>query len=388
MKYMRPQGDVEKNIFNLLEDSRQKVLARGQDVINLSVGTPDFPPDEHVMQAVSEAARYPDNYKYTLGDIPELKEAVHNWYERRYGVSLEYDEIMSVSGSQEGIAHVALPFVKPGELVLAPDPGYPVFSFGPFLAGAKVGLMPLREDKQYLIDFDEIEPSIADDAKMMVVSYPNNPTTAMADEEFYCRLVHFAKKHDIIVVHDNAYSDLVMDGGKGISFLSVPGAMDVGIEMNSLSKTYNLTGMRVSFALGNRDVIQKFYAFRSQIDYGMYRPAQLGAIAALNGPQDIVERNRRRYQERRDALCGGLRRIGWDVPDSKATMFVWAKIPERFTDTGAFVIELLERAGVLVVPGDSFGELGAGYVRMALVVPPERMQEACRRIDECGILKE
>ena len=356
-------------------------------MINLSIGTPDFQPDTHVVQTVSEAALDPENYKYTLGDIPELKEAVHNWYQRRYGVSLEYSQMMSVNGSQEGIAHVAFPFVQPGDLVLAPDPGYPIFSFGPLMAGAQVGLMPLREEKDYLIDFDEIEPSVADAAKVMVVSYPNNPTTAVADEEFYSRLVHFAKKHDILVIHDNAYSDLAMDGKKGISFLSVPGAMDVGIEMNSLSKTYNLTGMRTSFALGNEKIIEKFSAFRSQIDYGMFRPAQLGAIAALNGPQDIVERNRMGYQERRDALCGGLRAIGWDVPDAKATMFVWAKIPERFTDTGAFVLELLDRTGVLCVPGDSFGELGAGYVRFALVVPPERMADACRSIDESGILK-
>ena len=389
MKYIRvnENEEIDKNIFNRLEDCRQQVLARGQEVINLSIGTPDFQPDTHVVQTVSEAALDPENYKYTLGDIPELKEAVHNWYQRRYGVSLEYSQMMSVNGSQEGIAHVAFPFVQPGDLVLAPDPGYPIFSFGPLMAGAQVGLMPLREEKDYLIDFDEIEPSVADAAKVMVVSYPNNPTTAVADEEFYSRLVHFAKKHDILVIHDNAYSDLAMDGKKGISFLSVPGAMDVGIEMNSLSKTYNLTGMRTSFALGNEKIIEKFSAFRSQIDYGMFRPAQLGAIAALNGPQDIVERNRMGYQERRDALCGGLRAIGWDVPDAKATMFVWAKIPERFTDTGAFVLELLDRTGVLCVPGDSFGELGAGYVRFALVVPPERMADACRSIDESGILK-
>ena len=389
MKYIRvnENEEIDKNIFNRLEDCRQQVLARGQEVINLSIGTPDFQPDTHVVQTVSEAALDPENYKYTLGDIPELKEAVHNWYQRRYGVSLEYSQMMSVNGSQEGIAHVAFPFVQPGDLVLAPDPGYPIFSFGPLMAGAQVGLMPLREEKDYLIDFDEIEPSIADAAKVMVVSYPNNPTTAVADEEFYSRLVHFAKKHDILVIHDNAYSDLVMDGKKGISFLSVPGAMDVGIEMNSLSKTYNLTGMRTSFARGNEKIIEKFSAFRSQIDYGMFRPAQLGAIAALNGPQDIVERNRMGYQERRDALCGGLRAIGWDVPDAKATMFVWAKIPERFTHTGAFVLELLDRTGVLCVPGDSFGELGAGYVRFALVVPPERMADACRSIDESGILK-
>lgn len=387
MKFIQASDIVNQNIFNELEDCRQKVIARGGNVINLSIGTPDFEPDEHVMRVVADAALYPDNYKYTLDDMPELKQAVHDWYERRYGVQLEYNQIMTVSGSQEGIAHVSMPFVRPGDLIFAPDPGYPIFTFGPMMAGARVGLMPLEWEKNYLIDFDAIDSSVADDAKMMVVSYPNNPTTAVADEAFYEELVWFAKKHDILVVHDNAYSDLVMDGKKGLSFLSIPGAMDVGIEMNSLSKTYNLTGMRVSFALGNAAMIEKFHAFRSQISYGMFRPAQLGALAALNGPQGIVERNRMGYQERRDALCGGLREIGWDVPDSKATMFVWAKTPEQYTDTGAFVLELLDRTGVLCVPGDSFGEHGAGYVRFALVVPPERMKEACRRIGESGMIE-
>mgnify|MGYP003376300240 FL=1 len=221
---------------------------------------------------------------------------------------------------------------------------------------------------------------------MMVVSYPNNPTTAVADTAFYEKLVAFAKQHDIIILHDNAYSDLVMDGQKGISFLSIPGAMDVGIEFNSLSKTYNLTGMRVSFAVGNRDIIQKFHAFRSQIDYGMWFPAQAGAVAALNGPQDIVEANRIGYQQRRDALCGGLRRIGWHVPDSKGTMFVWAKIPDGFASSADFVLELMDKTGVICVPGESFGEMGQGYVRFALVVPPERMEEAVRRIEESKIL--
>ena len=225
------------------------------------------------------------------------------------------------------------------------------------------------------------------DLALMVVSYPNNPTTAVADEDFYERLVHFAKKHDVMIIHDNAYSDLLMDGRKGISFLSIPGAMDVGVEFNSLSKTYNLTGMRTSFVLGNQEIIQKFHAFRSQIDYGMFLPAQAGAAAALNGPQEIVERNRSGYQARRDALCGGLRSIGWNVPDSKGTMFVWAKIPEGYQSSAEFVMMLMERTGVICVPGDSFGALGQGYVRFALVVPPERMQEAVRRIEHSGILK-
>lgn len=388
MRFMKLGQTSESNIFNQLDEKKRELAARGVDVINLSIGTPDFQPDLHVMQAVSEAALQPDNYKYSINDTGALIGAVQNWYDRRYGVKLDADQIMTVDGSQEGIAHVAFPFIEANDLVLAPDPGYPIFTFGPRMAGAEIGLYPLYEEKGWILDFDDIPDEVADRAKMMVVSYPNNPTTAVADTAFYEKLVAFAKQHDIIILHDNAYSDLVMDGQKGISFLSIPGAMDVGIEFNSLSKTYNLTGMRVSFAVGNRDIIQKFHAFRSQIDYGMWFPAQAGAVAALNGPQEIVEANRIGYQQRRDALCGGLRRIGWHVPDSKGTMFVWAKIPDGFASSADFVLELMDKTGVICVPGESFGEMGQGYVRFALVVPPARMEEAVRRIEESKILNQ
>lgn len=387
MRFIQLGEDTESNIFNQLDEKKRELAARGVDVINLSIGTPDFQPDAHVMQAVADAAMRPENYKYSMADTPALIGAVQNWYDRRYGVHLAPDQIQSVLGSQEGIAHIAFPFVGAGDLVLAPDPGYPIFSFGPMMTGAQIGLYPLYAEKGWILDFADIPDEVADRAKLMVVSYPNNPTTAVADYDFYVALVAFAKKHDLIILHDNAYSDLVMDGKKGISFLSVPGAMDVGIEFNSLSKTYNLTGMRVSFAVGNRDLMARFRAFRSQIDYGMFYPNQAGAVAALNGPQEIVERNRMGYQARRDALCGGLRRIGWDVPDCEGTMFVWAKIPERFTSSAEFVLELMDKTGVICVPGLSFGPQGEGYVRFALVVPPARMEEAVRRIEASGILK-
>ena len=386
MRFLKFGQDTESNIFNQLDDKKRELQARGVDVINLSIGTPDFAPDAHVMQAVSAAAEEPENYKYSMNDTPELVRAVQDWYARRYDVKLDPEQVMSVSGSQEGIAHVAFPFVGPGDLVLAPDPGYPIFTFGPMMTGAEIGLYPLYAEKGWILDFDDIPDEVADRAKLMVVSYPNNPTTAVADRDFYVRLVAFAKQHNILVLHDNAYSDLVLDGSEGISFLSVPGAMDVGIEFNSLSKAYNLTGMRVSFAVGNRDMIRRFHDFRSQIDYGMFYPAQAGAVAALTGPQDIVARNRAGYQARRDALCGGLRRIGWDVPDSRGSMFVWAKIPQGYASSAAFVLELMDKTGVICVPGLSFGAQGEGYVRSALVVPPARMEEAVRRIADSGIL--
>lgn len=386
MHFIKAGETAESNIFNQLENKKRALIASGRDVINLSIGTPDFPPAPHIMEAVSNAALIPQQYQYSLTETRSLLNAVQEWYSRRYGVTLEDDEIMAVSGSQEGIAHIGFSLVRPGELILAPDPGYPIFSFGPMMAGAQVGLYPLYEKNNWLLDFDDIPDNIADQAKAMVVSYPNNPTTAVAPIEFYERLVSFAKRHNILIIHDNAYSDLLLNGERGISFLSLPGAKEIGVEFNSLSKTYNLTGMRVSFALGNRDVLAKFRAFRSQIDYGMFYPAMAGAVAALTGSQEIVTNNRNGYIARRDALCGGLRKIGWNVPDAQGTMFVWAKIPPRYADSVTFVTELMEKTGVICVPGDSFGEQGRGFVRFALVVPPERMREAVSRIAQSGII--
>jgi len=388
MQFIKAGEIAESNIFNQLDEKRHQLLASGKDVINLSIGTPDFEPDRHVMEAVSRAALDPQQYRYSLTETRELLDAVQNWYKRRYDVTLVDNEIMAVCGSQEGIAHIGFAIAGEGDLVLAPDPGYPIFSFGPMLTGATIGLYPLREENGWRLDFADIPDDVADRAKAMIVSYPNNPTTAVADVSFYEALVAFAKQHDILIIHDNAYSDLMLCEKQGISFLSIPGAKEVGIEFNSLSKTYNLTGMRVSFALGNREMLAKFRAFRSQIDYGMFYPVQAGAVAALNGSQDIVQRNREGYMARRDALCGGLRRIGWDVPDAEGTMFVWAKIPPHFSSTVDFVMQLMEKTGVICVPGDSFGARGQGYVRFALVVPPERMEEAVRRIEESKLLRE
>mgnify|MGYP000458927507 CR=1 FL=1 len=267
----------------------------------------------------------------------------------------------------------------------APDPGYPIFSFGPMMTGATVGLYPLYAEKNWQLDFNDIPEDVAERAKAIVVSYPNNPTTAVADRKFYEKLVLWAREHNIIVLHDNAYSDIMLNGEKGLSFLSIPGAKEVGIEFNSLSKTYNLTGMRVSFALGNREVISHFRAFRSQIDYGMFYPIMAGAAAALNGPQDVVESNRTGYMARRDALCGGLRRIGWNVPDSQGTMFVWAKIPKGYASSFDFCMQLVEKTGLLVTPGSAFGSAGEGYIRMALVVDLPVIGEILEVLEKSGM---
>lgn len=378
--------EFQPGIFNVLDERRQQRLAQGLPVYNLSIGTPDFLPDPHVVQALAQAASQPANYRYSLTELPELVEAVQHWYLRRYGVELEPEELMSIYGSQEGLTHIGWALCDPGDVVLVPDPGYPIFEMGPALCGAEIVHYPLKEENGYLPDLDGIEPELADQAKMMVVSYPANPVCVTAPDEFYHKLIAFAKAHNIIILHDNAYSDIIFDGRVGKSFLAYEGAKEVGVEYNSLSKTYNLTGARISFVLGNRQIIQTFRRLRSQIDYGIFLPVQHAAIAALNGPQDSVARNRAEYQARRDALCGGLRSIGWDVPDSQGSMFVWAPLPKGYHNSVDFCFELLERSGLLCTPGSAFGELGEGHVRFALVQPVPVMQEIVAAVAKSGML--
>ena len=378
--------EFQPGIFNVLDERRQQRLAQGLPVYNLSIGTPDFLPEPHVVQALAQAASQPTNYRYSLTELPELVEAVQHWYLRRYGVELEPEELMSIYGSQEGLTHIGWALCDPGDVVLVPDPGYPIFEMGPALCGAEIVHYPLKEENGYLPDLDGIEPELADQAKMMVVSYPANPVCVTAPDEFYHKLIAFAKAHNIIILHDNAYSDIIFDGRVGKSFLAYEGAKEVGVEYNSLSKTYNLTGARISFVLGNRQLIQTFRRLRSQIDYGIFLPVQHAAIAALNGPQDSVTRNRAEYQARRDALCGGLRSIGWDVPDSQGSMFVWAPLPKGYHNSVDFCFELLERSGLLCTPGSAFGELGEGHVRFALVQPVPVMQEIVAAVAKSGII--
>ncbi len=387
MQFADKMKFFDMNIFSKLDNAKADLLRDGREVINLSVGTPDLEPDGHVVCALKDAAANTDNYKYSLADMPELISAVTRWYGRRYGVDLRPGEITSVYGSQEGIAHIAFPLCNPGDVVIVPVPCYPVFKFGPLMAGAEVYETPLKPENNFLVDFKSIPDDIAKRARMIIVSYPNNPVTALAPHEFYEELVAWAKKYDIAVVHDNAYSELVIDAAPSLSFLSVPGAMDVGMEFNSLSKSYNLTGLRISFAMGNEELIHNFRCVRSQIDYGISFPVQIAAMAALDGPQDILDRNRAIYRERRDALCGGLRKIGWDVEDSPATMFVWAPLPEGYTKSFDFVLELMEKTGVICVPGESFGPSGEGFVRLALVRDADVLGHAAELIGKSGMIK-
>ncbi|SCH53403.1 LL-diaminopimelate aminotransferase [uncultured Clostridium sp.] len=378
---------IEEGIFAALAHKKNELVEKGMEVYNFSIGTPDFQPPKHVMDAMVEACKDPENYKYAISDRPELIRAMQDFYQKRFGVRLETDEIMTLYGSQEGMAHVAVALCDPGDIMLAPNPGYPVFSLGPQLAGAKIETYPLYAENNFLPKFEDIPEETARAAKFMIVSYPSNPVCSVADDAFYEELIAFAKKYNIIILHDNAYSDIIYDGREGKSFLSYPGAKEVGIEFYSLSKSYNMTGMRMSFAVGNRAIIQEFSKVRSQIDYGIFLPIQMAAVAALTGPQDAVKEQCAEYERRNKALCGGLREIGWNVPDSQGTMFVWAPLPAGYTDSAAFTMELMEKTGMIVTPGSAFGDLGEGYVRMALVHPVPVIEKAIRKVQESDILQ-
>lgn len=381
MKFAERMDCFGEGVFSSLADIRRQKEARGETVIDLSIGTPNIPPEEHIRRALCEAAADEKNYVYAISDRPELLEAAAGWYARRYGVDLDPgSEICSVLGSQEGLSHIALSVIDEGELVLVPSPCYPVFGDGPKIAGAKIWPMEQRRENGYVIRLDEIPEEVARKARLMVVSYPNNPTTALAPDSFYEELIAFAKKYDIIVIHDNAYSELVFDGESCGSFLQFPGAKEVGVEFNSLSKTYGLAGARIGFCLGNREVIARLRLLKSNMDYGMFLPIQMAAIAALNGDQSCVERTRKAYERRRDVLCESFGKAGWAIEKPKATMFVWAPLPGNYQNSQEFAMELVEKAGVLVTPGSAFGESGEGFVRMALVQDEEAILKAAEAI--------
>lgn len=377
----------EEGIFQVLNEKKKEMEAQGRKVYNFSVGTPDFKPAKHIMDAVAQAASKPENYKYALTDLPQLTQAVAARFQNRYGVELKPEEIMSVYGSQEGIAHIGLSLVDEGDIVLVPDPGYPIFAIGPALAGARNVPYPLKEENDFLPDLDEIGKEYGHKAKLMIVSYPLNPICKVAPDSFYEKLIPWAKENNIIIIHDNAYSDIVYDGRTGRSILSFPGAKEVAVEFYSLSKSYNYTGARMGFLVGNETVVQNFKKLRSQIDYGTFLPVQYGAIAALTGPDDMVKEQCREYEKRRNALCDGFTSLGWRFARSEGTMFAWARIPEGFSDDVEFVTTLLEKTGVLCTPGSSFGELGKGHVRFALVLPVETIAEALSAVKQSGVIK-
>lgn len=373
-------------VFASLNNKLLALKAQGKTIYNMSVGTPDFKPYDHVVEALTQAAQDPEMWKYALRDLPELKQAVCDYYERRFGVSgITPSMVQSCNGTQEGVGHLGLALLDPGDTILVPDPCYPVFEAGAKIADAKLEYYPLVAEHNYLPYVAGIDPEVADRAKYMIVSLPANPVGSLGTSEVYEEIIAFAREHDLLIVHDNAYSDIVFDGEPGGSFLQYPGALEVGVEFFSLSKSFNVTGARIGFLVGREDVVSAFAKLRGQIDFGMFFPIQKAAIACLNGPRDEVEAQRLKYQERRDALCDGLEGLGWERPNAHGSMFVWAKLPGGRTDSMAFCEELMEKAGVVVTPGASFGPSGEGHVRMALVLPPDQIALAVEAIREAGL---
>jgi LL-diaminopimelate aminotransferase len=367
-------------IFTELANKKQDALNKGMDVIDLSVGSPDLPPPPFVVDTLVKYSQDTTKYGYTLKGIDEFNEAVGTFYKKRYSVDLDpIGEVLQLMGSQDGLSHLATAIVNPGEYVLIPDPGYPIYEASVTLAGGLVYPMPLLEENQYLPKLDEIPQDILKKTKMMIISYPGNPVTAMANEAFFEEVVSFARKNNILVVHDFAYSELIFDRHPQISFMSVKGAKEVGIEFNSLSKTFNMAGCRVGYVVGNKEAINILASIKSHIDYGVFYPIQKAAVIALTSDYTVLQEQVKEYEKRRDLLITGLEHAGWKVTKSPATMFIWAKIPSGWTSR-QFAFELIEKVGVAVVPGDAFGQQGEGYVRMALVQSPEKLAEAAKRI--------
>lgn len=386
MNFSRRLDLFGDEVFAALNARRRALEAEGRRVYDLSVGTPDFEPPAHVVEALRESAADPANWKYSLHDKDELLAAVCSYYEDRFGVAgVTPDMVMSCRGTQEGLGYVCAALADPGEVGLVPDPCYPVFQNATLLAGARPAYYPLTAEHDFLPCLSEVPAEVADAAKYLILSLPANPVGSVGTPEVYEEAIAFARAHDLVVIHDNAYSDIVFDGEPGGSFLAYPGAAEVGVEFLSLSKSFNVTGTRLSFLVGRPDVVAAARKLRGQVDFGMFYPEQDAAIAALTGPRDFVEHQRLLYQERRDALCDGLEAIGWERPNAHGSMFVWARIPGGGTDSMAFALELMERSGVIVTPGASFGPSGEGYVRMALVMPPDELREAVAAIAAAGM---
>ncbi len=371
-------------LFAAIDKARQEAVKKGVDVINLSIGDPDMPTPVHIVEAMRKAVGDPARHRYpSYEGMQSFRAAAAKWYRKNMNVDLNPEnEVLTLIGSKEGIAHIPLAFLNPGDLSLVPDPGYPVYNIGSILADGKPFKMPLLDENDFLPDLDAIPSDVAGKAKIMFLNYPNNPTSATATSGFFKEVVDFASENDIMVVHDNAYSEMAYDGYKAPSFLSTSGAMDIGIEMHSLSKTYNMTGWRLGFAVGNSEILAGLGKVKTNVDSGAFEAVQEAGIAALSGPQDCVREMNRVYKERRDALIAGLNRLGLDVKPPRATFYVWVKVKGRSLD---FTRMLLEKAGIVATPGVGFGEYGEGYIRFALTQSVERINEAVERMHKLRI---
>ncbi len=369
-------------LFARIDEKIAEAKAKGVDVISLWIGDPDRPTPDHIVERLVEAAHNPENHRYpSYVGMLEFRQAVAEWYKQR-SPKIELDpktEVVTLIGSKEGIAHINLCYLNPGDLALIPDPGYPVYGIGAILAGGVPYAMPLREENGFLPDLEAIPGDIAQKAKIMFLNYPNNPTAAIADEAFYEKAIAFAKANDVVICHDAAYSEIGFDGYKAPSFLQIPGAKDVGIEFHSMSKTYNMTGWRIGWAAGNAKVIEALGRIKSNIDSGVFQAIQEASIAGLLGPQDVIEAVTKVYQERRDLVIEGLNAMGWNLEKTKAAVYVWAPVPKGHT-SASFAELVLEKAGVVITPGSGYGEYGEGYFRVTLTIDTQRLKEALVRM--------
>jgi len=381
---MRTAKRIEKlppYLFVTISKKIAEKRAQGEDVITLAVGDPDIPTPRHVIERLCQAAQDPQNHRYPESEgLPQFRNAIAQWYEKRFGVTLEPDrEILPLIGAKEGIGHIALCFIDPGDIALVPDPAYPVYSIGTMFAGGSSYYMPLTEDNEFLPDLDRIPAEIARRAKILWINYPNNPTAAVADHEFFERVVAFARKYDIAVCHDAPYTEVTFDGYRPVSFLEASGAMETGVEFHSLSKSYNMTGWRVGMVVGNAGIIDALRRVKSNLDSGIPQAIQQAAIEALTGPQDCVTEHNTIYERRRDRVLQTLNQIGLKARPPSASLYIWARVPAGYTSL-EFATSLLEDAGIVVTPGIGYGKYGEGYIRLSLTVPDQRLEEALARL--------
>ncbi len=371
-------------VFAIVNSMKIEARRRGEDIIDLGMGNPDQGTPQHIVDKLIEAAQNPRNHRYSASKgITKLRSAVCDWYKRRYDVDLDPEtEAVVTIGSKEGLSHLALATIEPGDVVLTTAPAYPIHPYAVIIAGGEVRSIPLRKDSDFFIDMQEAYKNTWPRPKMLIINFPNNPTTAVVDLAFFQRIADFARENNIIVVHDLAYADLTFDGYRAPSFLQAKGAKDVGVEFYSLTKSYNMAGWRVGFCCGNKEVVAALIKIKSYLDYGMFQPIQIASIIALNGPQECVKEISDMYQSRRDVLIDGLSKAGWAIEKPRATMFVWAEIPEPFKKMGSieFAKHLIKEAGVAVSPGIGFGEYGDGHVRFALIENEHRLRQAAKGI--------
>ena len=386
MKFASRIEKVPPYLFVGISRKIAEKRAQGIDVISFGIGDPDIPTPDNVVEKLRETALDSPNHRYPETDgLPEFRQAVADWYQRRFGISVHPDkETLPLIGAKEGIGHAALCFIEPGDIALVPDPGYPVYSVGTWFAGGECHWMPLLEENGWMPDLDAISDDVADKAKVIWLNYPNNPTGAIADAGYFAKVVDFAKAHDIAVMHDASYSEVAFDGYRPISFLETPGAIDVGVEFHSLSKSYNMTGWRLGMAVGNEDIISALMVIKSNLDSGVPNAIQYMGMEAMELSQNAIDERNAIYEHRRDRVVQTLRDIGLDAIPPKASLYVWTRIPEGFT-SAEFTALLLDEADIVVTPGNGYGEYGEGYIRLSLTINDEDMEKGLARLSEWQI---